>query len=239
MSSYKKYLAILFFMSFLFHNPCVFADQTPSWRDSVVAPIRPQTMIKVGLYFSKKAQLDRLNRAIQEEKLYGGRNKLIIIKNLENVKKGVISGKMLNIKLVPPETFHGKLKKVSPVKLLFSISGTDSVLFAETLGNIIRAMEYLHQHHIRHHVELLVYGPMVNIFDNRLSKASEGFLKIWKAPLKKYVDNKELSVFLCRNAMTINGMVRHDIPNWVRITPMASLETFRRIKEGYVYMTNP
>lgn len=69
-------------------------------------------------------------------------------------------------------------------------------------------------------------------------KSLENLLNNFKKTLKKYVITKELSVALCRNAMTINGMVRHDIPSWVKVIPMASLEIYIKVQKGYVYLTN-
>ena len=221
-----------------FSGEVLAASKTLPWTATVVATLPPQPETKVGMYSSLKTRIDRLKRAIEEERAYGGKTKNIVIQNLESVKRAIEEKNTINFPMTAPEAFSSELVKHGSVKLIFGISGTNTAVYGETIGNIIRALEYLNQHHVPHHVELVVYGAMVNMFDTRITGPAGKFIQDWEEPLKRFVKNKELTVSLCRNAMTINGMVRHDIPSWVRITPMASLEIYTRVKEGYVYMTN-
>ena len=190
---------------------------------------------------TKEKIRNALEETIQEEQKYGGKDKLQILKNLKTVLESLDSGEPPI--LTPVGSFNGKLSQVSPVKLVYGLGTPEFLRFQATMGNVLRAEEYLNKHHIKYSIEVVVYDLAVKFFDLRngfevrTDSSTDG-----KNVVKKYLDSlkndKHVKIVLCRNAMTIFGMVRHDIPKWVGVVPMASLEIYEKEKHGYVYLSN-
>lgn len=112
----KTYIFIsIFFLTILtqtnsFSDPLKDHQTSSSWRDTVVAPIAPYPKILAGEYMSIMDNINRLNKTIKEEYKYGGKNKYIIIKNLENVKKTILNNSLnkkakIDYNLEPTESF--------------------------------------------------------------------------------------------------------------------------------------
>ena len=184
-----------------------------------------------------------VQEAIAEEKKFGGKHKKTTIENLHSIDKSIDSGMWPN--LIPVGNFHGAIKKIGTVKIVYGVSSIDPYRVQATFGNIKRVSEYLNKTKTPYKIEVVVYDYAVKYFDSRPGKnlfETGGLPEPLGEQLEKYIqslkNSKHVKIVLCRMAMTGAGMVRHDIPDWIGITPMASLEIVRLVKNGYVYLTN-
>ncbi len=190
---------------------------------TVICAVIIGAFVIFGLKFGRIS----LSTAIQAEKIYGGVNKKLVIKDLKMEKKYK--------SFIPFDTigsFHGQLKKTGTIKIVFGVSGNNLGNFYETMGNIWYLFRYIKFHHEKARIRVVFYGAIVKYLNPQ--KTNPKIIKI----MKKYY-GEGVKFYACYNAMMINHLVRANLPYYVKPVPMGVLKIYTLIKRGYVYITNP
>ncbi|MCL4427500.1 MAG: DsrE family protein [Deltaproteobacteria bacterium] len=168
-----------------------------------------------------------LSQAIKTEKIYGGVNKKLVIKDLKLEKeyKAFIPFK-------PVGNYDGKLKKTGTVKIVFGVSGGDVHNFYETMGNVFYIFRYVKSRGEKAKIRVVFYGKMVKFLNPQRTNP-----KIIKM-MKEFYD-EGVRFYACYNALMINHLVKSNLPYYIKPVPMGALRIYLFVKRGYVYITNP
>ena len=165
------------------------------------------------------------------EKEYGGKHKAEVINNLKIVHND-LNGKqpVLPVPLDPVGSFHGRLKKLGTIKIVFGVAGNRIGTVIETFGTIYYILRYAKLHHEKVTIAVVFYG-VVSLLMNNTDRTVASFVrKFSKEGVKFYV---------CYNAMLLNNLVRAVLIKGVRPVPMGNLKMYELRKRGYMYFTNP
>ena len=168
---------------------------------------------------------------IKIEQEYGGKHKALVIRNILIAHKDT-NGKhpVLPVPIDPVGTFHGGLKKLGTIKMVFGVSGNQLQNVMETFGNIYYMLRYTHLHHEKIKLAVVFYG-VISLLMNNTDKTIAAYIhKYSKEGVKFYV---------CYNAMILNNLVRATLIKGVTPVPMGLLKVYELRKEGYKYVTNP
>ena len=215
-------------------------DTTSSPIGDIGAQVPYEDPSGIDLSTAREIELHWLSEAVKLEKAHKTPDSPAILKNLAAVRTAVLRNTYP--KLTAVGNFQGDLAKQAPVKIIYGVSSPDFQRMKATFGNVLRASEYLNQRHIPHTIEIVVYDVAVRYFaktESFLTSVPPSDAKMFKTYVNTLKTDKNVRIVLCRNAMTIMGMVRSSIPSWIGIVPMASLEIFRQVHgHGYTYMTN-
>ena len=113
-------------------------------------------ILGVSVIFSLKFGRISLSTAIKTEKVYGGVNKKLVIKDLQMERKYKSF-----IPFVTVGSFNGQLKKTGTIKIVFGISGNNLGNFYETMGNIWYIFRYVKLHREKVKIRVVFYGAIV------------------------------------------------------------------------------
>jgi intracellular sulfur oxidation DsrE/DsrF family protein len=171
------------------------------------------------------------NGLVKIEKMYGGKHKAEVLRNLMIIHNNITSNHpVLPVPIDPVGSFHGKLKKLGTIKIVFGISGNQLQNVIETFGNIYYILRYTRLHRERVKIAVVFYGVvslLMNNTDNTIA-----------AYVHKY-SKEGVRFYTCYNAMLLNNLVRATLIKGVKPVPMGILKIYQLKKEGYVYITNP
>ena len=184
-------------------------------------------ILGTSVIFALKFGRISLSTAIKTEKVYGGVNKKLVIKDLQMERKYK--------SFIPFDTvgsFNGQLKKTGTIKIVFGISGNNPGTFYDTMGNIWYIFRYVKLHREKVKIRVVFYGAIVKNLNPQ--KTNPKIIKI----MKKYY-GEGVKFYACYNAMMINHLVRFNLPYYIKPVPMGVLKIYTLVKRGYVYITNP
>lgn len=168
---------------------------------------------------------------IKLEKEYGGKHKAVVLRNLRYLHaQRMKKNPRLPFDLEPVGTFHGGLKKLGTVKIVFGIAGNNLQTVMETFGNIYYILKYTKLHHEKVKMAVVFYG-VISLLMNDTDKTVASYIKRYS--------KEGVRFYVCYNAMELNNLVRAVLIPGVKPVPMGMLKLYELRKEGYMYFTNP